>query len=178
MVFAPEEFANRRLWSRGLAFEEAGQCLHTSIAHDFDAGVEVGDVLTNHRVVEFAVVTSQLDELVEFGTETKRLHGGANPTLETEQSVTDGPTVVHAAKHIVLRATSIGKEDLVEVILAHDVGDRPDLDTWLLHGHEQERDTSMFGHILVSTCKHKDHVGGVARAGPDLLTVDYPFVAV
>ena len=63
--------------------------MHTSIAHDFDAGVEVGDVLTNHRVVEFAVVTSQFDELVEFGTETKRLHSGANPTLETEQKDDD-----------------------------------------------------------------------------------------
>ena len=48
----------------------------------------------------------------------------------------------------------------------------------LVHGHEQERDALVLGDVGVGAGEHEDPVGQVAGAGPDLLAVDDPLVAV
>ena len=124
------------------------------------------------------MLPSQRDEAVELGPERQRQHGGPDPPLEAEQRVGHRPAVVHPAQHVVLRAPGVGEEDLAEVALAGDVDDRADLDPGLVHRYQHERDALVLGHVGVGAAQGEDHVPVQAGAGPDLLAVDHPFVAV
>ncbi len=121
---------------------------------------------------------SHLDEAIELALVADRPGRCGLAPLETEQRHRDGPAVVDAADDVLLRAASVGVEDLVELALAGDHLDRTHLDAGLVHRHQQERDALVLRRVGVGASEREDVVGEMAGRGPDLLTVEHPFVTV
>ena len=70
------------------------------------------------------------------------------------------------------------EEDLVELAAAGDLHDRADLDTGLVHRHEQERQPGVASRRRIGARDHEAPVGHVRERGPDLLAGEHPLVTV
>ena len=115
---------------------------------------------------------------VELLLEASVARGRRRSTLESERRHRDLPAVVEPADDVVLRASRVREEHLVELGRAVGLHDRPDLDAVLLHRHEQVADACVLRHLRVGARQQEDVVGVLRLRGPDLLAVDHPLVAV
>ena len=140
--------------------------------------VAPGQPLADDRVVGDAALLGQQEQAVELGLEADRLRGRRRAALVAEQAHRHRPAVVDAADDLVLGAHGVGVEDLVELALAGDHLDRPDLDAGLAHVDEEERDALVLRGVGVGAGEREDVVGEVAGRRPDLLPVEHPLVAV
>ena len=72
----------------------------------------------------------------------------------------------------------VGEIDLVELLHAVGLLDRPHLDALALHVEEEHRQALVLGHIGIGARDQKAVVGIMRARGPDLLAVDDPVVAL
>jgi hypothetical protein len=70
--------------------------------------------LAGQRIAGAATPARLVQDFVEFLLKTPVSGGRRCAALETERRHGDLPPVVHAADDVVLRATHVGEEDLVE----------------------------------------------------------------
>ncbi len=94
-----------------------------------------------------------------------------------QQRFGDFPAAVERADHIVLGDLHVGEEGLAEWALAADQLDGPGLDAGRRHVDQHEADPLV---LLRGVRAHQAEapVGSVGVAGPDLLPVDQPMVAL
>ena len=90
----------------------------------------------------------------------------------------DAPPVVHVADTLRVGDARVVEEHLVEVDVAGDVAQRPDLDARLVQVDEEVGDALALGDVGVGAREQHGPVGEVGPRGPDLLAGHDPVVAV
>ena len=98
--------------------------------------------------------------------------------LTGQGGVGDPPAVVDLADPLRVGHPGAVEEHLVEVDLAADVAQRPDVDPGLVHVDEEVGDAAALRDVGVGARQQHREVGEEAPGGPDLLAGDDPLVAV
>ncbi len=140
-----------------------------------DAGVGEGQLLAHARIVGTAELASQVDELVD---------PGAGPTAADHRAFAGqgglghAPAAVDLAHDVGRGDGDVGEEHLVEVGMAGDLPERPDLDARGGHVHDEVGDPGVLGDVGVGAGQQDAELGLVGAGVPDLLAVDDPGVTV
>ena len=90
----------------------------------------------------------------------------------------DQPALAAPADDPVARRAGAVQEHLVEVGAARHLAQRPHLDAGLLHVDQQVGDAGVLRRVGLGAAQAEHEVGALRVAGPDLLAVDHPLVAV
>src|SRR5690606_20648540 len=149
--------------------------------HDLEADGGGGEALAHHRVGGAAVAARRGGDLVQLVTEGELLAERRGAALEGQRAHGDLPAFADAAHHVARRGAGAVEEHLVELAVAGELDDRPDLDAVLAHGHQQERDAGVPAARVgggLGAGQHEAPVGPVGERGPHLLALDDPIVAV
>ena len=156
---------------------EPGGCLFEHLAEHEDApdavaDLELGDLLAHHRV---GTVGSGSRNAIESPVghqpvdATAFVFQLAHRLLERRALGSD--EVDHRDAHV-------GEEHLAEVTVGGHVGDRADLDAGAVHRHDDLGDPRVRRAVVAGAADQVAVVGHGAEAGPDLLAVDHPVVAI
>jgi hypothetical protein len=103
---------------------------------------------------------------------------GQRVALVLQDDVGDHPAVAATSDDLVLGHPHVGEEHLVEIALHGHVDQRPDLDARGVHPEQQETDAAVLGGVGLGANQAEDPVGQMRGAGPDLLTIDDPLIAI
>ena len=87
--------------------------------------------MTNHRILNSAVLLCHSDDVVQFGFEAAIARRRRSASFEAKRGHCDSPTIVQATNNVLFRTTRIGKEHLSKFCRAIDLLDRANLNTWL-----------------------------------------------
>lgn len=90
----------------------------------------------------------------------------------------DPPPVADRAESVRIRNAGVGHVDLVELGLPRQLAQRPRLDARAVHVDDEVGQALVLRHVGVGAGEQQAPAGAVRQAGPHLLTVDNPFVAV
>ena len=88
------------------------------------------------------------------------------------------PAAADLAEDMVVRDADVVEEDLVELGLACDLVERPDLDPLGLHVQQEVGHALVLGLLRVGSGDQHPPPGNMGQRGPDLLAVDDPLVAI
>ena len=89
----------------------------------------------------------------------------------------DRPAVTRLAENLRLRHDDVLKEDLVELRVACDLHQRPDLDTRALHVHQQVRQTVTRIRLFALAGDEHAPLRDLRQRRPDLLAIDHVVIA-
>ncbi len=103
---------------------------------------------------------------------------GERRALVHERGDRDVPAVALPADDVLVRDPGLLDEQLVELRLAGDLAQRPDLDGVLLHVHQEVGEALVARRVLVRARDEHAPLGVVRERRPDLLARDDPLVAV
>ena len=145
---------------------------HGAEGHRVD--IEAGDVGAQDRIVGKRLLQRRA-ERVGLAAEA---HAADHLALVAEQIFGDVPALVHLADDLVLRHLHVVEEGLAEGRIAGDEQDRPGRDAGARHVEQEEADPLMLGRGGIGADQAEDPVGLVGIAGPDLLAVDQPMIAL
>ena len=95
-----------------------------------------------------------------------------------ENGVGHLPALAAGADDLLLGHPHVGEEDLVEVGRAGHIDQWPDFDAGGVHAEQQEGDALVLGGIRLGAHQAEDPIRQMGGAGPDLLSIDHPLVAV
>jgi hypothetical protein len=95
-----------------------------------------------------------------------------------ERGDRDPPAVVDAPDDVLDRDPRLFDEELVELGLAGDLDQRPDLDAVLLHVHQEVREAAVLGDVGVRAGEQHAPLGLVRERRPHLLAGDDVLVAL
>src|SRR6185312_11260163 len=145
-----------------------------------------GDARTQVRIGQFARRVGPEVALGELAEVARRAAGAAAApepagdvlALVLQQALGDLPAAVQPADQVALRDLHVGEEGLAERALAADQLDRPRLDAGGRHVDQHERDALVLLRRRVGAHQAEAPVGEVGVAGPDLLAIDQPVVAL
>ncbi len=90
----------------------------------------------------------------------------------------DGPAVADLAEPVFVRDAGVGEVHLVELGLARHLAQRPGLHPGPVHVDDKVGQALVFGHIRIGAGQQQTPARLVRQAGPHLLPVDHPVVAV
>ncbi len=165
----------------GMALGGAPRHLPVDEAQELEARpdpgqVELGPLLVDHpaAVGQLGVLGEAEGLLVGLLQHPRRAEGDP---LVVELVGYEGPAVVLAADEVRGGHPHVLVEDLVDVVLAHQVH-RLDGDAGRVHRHDDHRDALVLGHVGVGAHGQPAVVGVAGQAGEDLLAVDDVFVTV
>src|SRR5581483_9509227 len=147
-------------------------------AHDLDLRPLLHEPLADRRILEGAVLARLVDDDLELLLEAAVARRGRRTALEAERRHRHLPPVVEPADDVLLGATGVREEHLVELRRAVGLHDGTDLDAVLLHRHEQVADAGVLRRVRVRARQEEDVVGVLRLRRPDLLPVDDPLVTV
>ena len=99
-------------------------------------------------------------------------------TLVHQRGHRDAPAVAGVADAVAVGDAHVGHVDLVELRLAGDLHERPDLDPGRVHVEGEVREALVLRDVRVRARDEHPAVGHVRERVPDLLAVDDPLVAV
>ena len=118
------------------------------------------------------------DEAVELAAERELVAEQGHAALEGQRGQGHPPAVADLADDVVDGGAGAVEEDLVELGGAGQLGDGPDLDAGLVHGHEQVGQALVPGRARVGAADDEAPVGLVGERRPHLLAGDDPLVPV
>ena len=157
-------------------------------AHDPFTAVETSELLADERIVGARATRGQLPELwhrdrvaTRFGALGRRAAHRADTGLESlvgKQRNRSAPPAVHLTDDPVLRDSGAVEEHLVELRFAGHLHERPNGHTFLLNRENEHRDPPMLRRIGIRPCQENRELAVLGAGGPDLLSTDYPLVAV
>ncbi len=139
---------------------------------------ELHQALTQPRIVQ-SVAAGEVHQVGGGGT-----HPPHHPALgEAEPLVAQGelcqaPPPVHLPDEVAGGDAGVAEEHLAEALLPGHLPDGPHLYPLLADGAEEVADAPMLGGLGVGAGEEDAVVGAVCVAGPDLLAVHHPLVAV
>ena len=90
----------------------------------------------------------------------------------------DLPALANLADALDVIDLQVGEIDLIEVGRARHLVDRPHLDTRRVHVDPEHRHALVLGHIRIGAGEQQAEVGEMGAAGPHLLAIDRPLIAV
>ena len=137
--------------------------------------VEAGDVGAQHRIVAEHVASNASPSDPDWPPRPMPLiisRSWPSRYLATSQPLLISPT------DLVLGHLHVVEEGLAEGRIAGDQQDRPGRDAGARHVEQQEADPLMLGRGRIGAHQAEDPVGLVGIAGPDLLAVDQPVIAL
>ena len=168
----PEQLVDRR---RGLigARAPSRQRAQRVEAHDAQRDPRVGEALAHDRVrprAPFALrergdLAAARSRSASCWPSVDAPRSNASVPIATRQPSSTSPTTFSAA-----RARAV-EERLVELAVAGDLHDRPDLDARLVHRHEQVREPLVLRRVAVGAAQHEDPLRPVRERRPHLLAV-------
>ncbi len=88
------------------------------------------------------------------------------------------PAVADRAEPVRVGDAGVGHVDLVELRLAGHLAQRPGLDTGSVHVDDEVGQALVLGHVRIAARQQQAPAGAMRQAGPHLLPVDDPVVAV
>ena len=181
MPVAPDDLEDRpgTTTRRGvLAAGHGGQPADAVGAHHRQLGLQAGQPVAQHGVVDAAVGPCPVADECQLALEPDDLAEGRHAALEAEQAHRHAPALPHLADHQVGVGDGAGEEDLVELRPAGQLLDRPDLDAGLVDRDEQEGEPLVALRARLGAGDDEDPLGEVRVGRPHLLTVDDPLRAV
>ena len=125
-----------------------------------------------------APVAGELDELADLHLEPRDEREAERPALVEEGRHRDVPAAADLADDVLERHLDAAQEDLVELRLAGDLGQRPHVDARGVHVDDEVRQPGMALGVRVGAREEDAVVGDVRVRRPDLLAVDDEAVAV
>ena len=173
----PVELGDRRLRPRCPALHRAQRAQRVE-PHDAQPEPRVGQPPAHHRIARRAVRLGDGDDLLQLALEPELNAEGGHASLESEQAHRHPPASVHLADDVVARGARAVEEHLAELRRAGELHDRPDLDTCLAHGTEDERDPLVLRRRRIGATDDEAPVGPMGERRPHLLAGDRPLVAV
>ena len=84
----------------------------------------------------------------------------------------------HGVEALLVGDADVGEEDLVELGVAGDLAQGPDLDPGRVHVHDEVGHAPVLGDVGVGAGHQHPPARRVGQGGPHLLAVDHPLVAV
>ena len=97
----------------------------------------------------------------------------ADPLI-AQRGPSDGPAGVGLADHVLVGHEDVVEEDLVELLAAGDLAQRPHLDAGCFHVEDHHRDAGMLGPVEIRSYRCQSTLCVVGTRGPHLLPVDHP----
>ena len=88
------------------------------------------------------------------------------------------PALAFGAEAVGVGHPDVGEEHLVELGLAGDLAQRPDLHTRIGHVAQKVRQSRVLGHVRVGSRDQDRHLRVLGAGRPHLLPIDNPVVAV
>jgi hypothetical protein len=88
------------------------------------------------------------------------------------------PALAHLAEPLGVRDPHVAEEDLVELGLAGDLAQRPDVHAGVGHVAQEVGHAAVLGHVGIGAGHQDGEPGEVGAGRPHLLAVDHPLVAV
>ena len=134
----------------------------------------VGD----HVVVEQPALGGRVDQVVEQLAQPHLEEEREPCALVHQRRQRDLPAVADAADDVLVGDPRVLDEELVELRLAGDLAQRPDLDRVLLHVHQEVGQALVLRRLGVGARDEHAPLRVLRAAGPDLLAGDDPAVAV
>ena len=144
----------------------------------FDLNVAPGRAPADVGVGLQAPLADQSEEPVQLVPEPDRCVQGGLAALEPQQGHGHRPALVHLAHDQIRLGHRAVEEHLVEVRVAGDVANRPDLDAGLIQRYQEHADAPVGRCVPVGPGQHEHPVGQVRAGGPQLLPGQHPPVAV
>ncbi len=170
----PLKLGDRALRTGNPQLHRRRQRAHRPQPQALGADLQAGDLVANERVVRMAALARQLDQLVERAREPDRRRGADARTLVHQRRDRDHPTVALTADDVLVGHVGVLDEELVELRLAGDLAQRPDLDLLLLHVHEEVGEALVLGRVGVGAGDEHAPLGLVGEGRPHLLPGDPP----
>ena len=99
-------------------------------------------------------------------------------TFVKQQDVGHRPALPALADDLIRRHAHVGEKHFVEVRVAGHRFQRPHADARRVHGKQQEAEALVLGRVGLAADQAEHPVGGIGRAGPNLLAVDDPPLAL
>lgn len=109
----PVEFGDERCAAESV-FSGIGEEAHGVEAHNFEAGVGIGDTLSNDRIFVRAVFLCEADDMVELVLERELLAEGGRTAFKAECGHGNFPSAVDFSDEVMFIGGGAVEEDFVE----------------------------------------------------------------
>src|SRR4051812_33033979 len=174
VVVSPFPLAERSLgtWDPGLhRLREGAQGAE---AHRLDSDLELGDPLADHRIVLQPTLADDGQEVLHGPLQAHYRGGAETGPLEHQGRDRDLPAAADLADDVLVGDLGLLEEDLVELGLAGDLAERPNVDVRLVHVEDEVGDPLVLGGVLVGAGEQHAPLRLVRVRRPDLLAGHLP----
>ena len=175
MPSRPKNLNDRRLWP--LSFSR--QHPQRIVALNPKPHPCLGDALPNQWIFCSTIFFRQFDNLVEFILKQHLLPECRDPSLEQQSAVGDFPSTIHIAHYILSRCSRVIEEHFTEFGITGHLDNRADFDARLIHRAKDIRNPCLLRlGVRIRSTNHEAPIRPRRTRGPDLLSVEHPFVAI
>ena len=174
----PHQLAERTLWPRGLSGAHACGNAAVRVLRGAQGGIQLGDLLTDDRVVEDSGPPRGSDDLLERAAGVAAGRAARVVTLEAEAGECDAPALADGPEAELIGNAHVGEEHLVEVGTSRHLLDRTYLDTLPVEGDHECSEALVLGDVEVAAGDGETPFGKTRTRGPHLLAVQHPFITV
>ena len=134
--------------------------------------------VSQHRRLQVRARRPQGDCVGDRARPAPAAAGAERASLVHQGGHRDPPTVADLTEPVRVGDARIGHVDLVELGVAGELAQRPGLHARRMHVEDEVRQPLVLRHFRIGAGEQKSPPRPVREAGPDLLPVDHPLVAV
>ena len=139
---------------------------------------QLGEPVSQHRRLQVRARRPQGDCVGDRARPAPAAAGAERASLVHQGGHRDPPTVADLTEPVRVGDARIGHVDLVELGVAGELAQRPGLHARRMHVEDEVRQPLVLRHFRIGAGEQKSPPRPVREAGPDLLPVDHPLVAV